>query len=90
MASCISLKQPLLHEAIRSTSSMIIAARAGNIARALTLCQQMMQSDPDNTQLAKAFKRAKALDAGKESGNSAFKHGDFQTAYDACASQGLP
>ena len=52
----------------------------------MTIYQSLMRSDPDNSQVAKAFKNAKALDGGKDKGNAAFKARDYQRAYDECAS----
>jgi DnaJ family protein C protein 7 len=54
----------------------------GNVGRALAICQSAVRSDPDNVAVAKAYKRARALDGGRERGNAAFKAGQYQVAHD--------
>jgi hypothetical protein len=44
--------------------------------------QSLMRNDPDNSAVAKAFKRVKAMDGGKDKGNEAFKCGKYQEAHD--------
>lgn len=65
-------------------------AHAGNIARALTMYEQLYQGDPDNTGYGKALKQLRALVSGREAGNAAFKEGRYQQAYDECAASRSP
>jgi tetratricopeptide (TPR) repeat protein len=60
-------------------------AHAGNVPRALSMYQQLNREDPDNPTYGKALKRLRALVNGREAGNTAFKEGRYQQAYDECA-----
>jgi hypothetical protein len=60
------------------------------VARAVTMFQMLYRKDPDNSAVAAQLKRARAMDSGKESGNTAFKEGRFQEAHDQCAPLHLP
>ena len=79
LAPGVHAKTPLLEFHART----LVAT--GAVPRAVTLYEQLYREDPDNTGVAKALKRVRAMQGGKDAGNAAFKAGSFQLAYDQCA-----
>ncbi|KAL0096486.1 hypothetical protein J3Q64DRAFT_1707912 [Phycomyces blakesleeanus] len=55
----------------------------GDNANAVAHCLEALRCDPDFTQARTLLKKARAIEAQKESGNAAFKANNLQEAYDA-------